>query len=553
MTPSNLCTATWWRWVSPLLAAVALSGCGSLMPQSQPRTPAPITSQVLNPAKAVLQQNKTTQDPTSGLKVDLSAPSLMPRQAAHLPVEPVVEVKLVDPLNPGVEVQLDEQSAQIDLWQRIRSGFQLPPLDSPLVADHERWYAARPEYVARMTQRSSRYLYHIVEEVQRRGMPMEVALLPFIESAFNPQALSSARASGIWQFMPATGKHFDLQQNLFRDDRRDVLASTDAALSYLQRLHRMFGDWHLALAAYNWGEGNVQRAIRRNQQQGLPTDYLSLSMPAETRHYVPKLYAVRNIVEAPEQFNLTLTRIDNHPYFLSVPIERDLDVELAARLAGMPVADFRALNPSMNKPVILAAGTPQVLLPYDNASQFKKNVRAHQGPLASWTAWQVPKTMRPDEAARKVGMSERELREVNRIPPRMLVKAGSTLLVHRSARHEDVSERLADSAMIALAPDAPPVKRRVVRAKSQETVRSLARRFGVTATQVAEWNKVGTKARFDKGQRVVLYLPTGKKNLASDSRKKGTKVAKASRADRDKTKSSRKAQRQSKVRVASVR
>jgi membrane-bound lytic murein transglycosylase D len=553
MTSSNLCTATWWRWASPLLAAVALSGCGSLMPQSQPRTPAPITSQVLNPAKAVLQQNKTTQDPTSGLKVDLSAPSLMPRQAAHLPVEPVVEVKLVDPLNPGVEVQLDEQSAQIDLWQRIRSGFQLPPLDSPLVADHERWYAARPEYVARMTQRSSRYLYHIVEEVQRRGMPMEVALLPFIESAFNPQALSSARASGIWQFMPATGKHFDLQQNLFRDDRRDVLASTDAALSYLQRLHRMFGDWHLALAAYNWGEGNVQRAIRRNQQQGLPTDYLSLSMPAETRHYVPKLYAVRNIVEAPEQFNLTLTRIDNHPYFLSVPIERDLDVELAARLAGMPVADFRALNPSMNKPVILAAGTPQVLLPYDNASQFKKNVRAHQGPLASWTAWQVPKTMRPDEAARKVGMSERELREVNRIPPRMLVKAGSTLLVHRSARHEDVSERLADSAMIALAPDAPPVKRRVVRAKSQETVRSLARRFGVTATQVAEWNKVGTKARFDKGQRVVLYLPTGMKNLASDSRKKGTKVAKASRADRDKTKGSRKAQRQSKVRVASVR
>jgi membrane-bound lytic murein transglycosylase D len=553
MTLSNLCKSTWWRWASPLLAAVALSGCGSLMPQSQPRTPAPITSQVLNPAKAVLQQNKTTQDPTSGLKVDLSAPSLMPRQAAHLPVEPVVEVKLVDPLNPGVEVQLDEQSAQIDLWQRIRSGFQLPPLDSSLVADHERWYAARPEYVARMTQRSSRYLYHIVEEVQRRGMPMEVALLPFIESAFNPQALSSARASGIWQFMPATGKHFDLQQNLFRDDRRDVLASTDAALSYLQRLHRMFGDWHLALAAYNWGEGNVQRSIRRNQQQGLPTDYLSLSMPAETRHYLPKLYAVRNIVQAPEQFNLTLTRIDNHPYFLSVPIERDLDVELAAQLAGMPVADFRALNPSMNKPVILAAGTPQVLLPYDNASQFKKNVRAHQGPLASWTAWQVPKTMRPDDAARQVGMSERELREVNRIPPRMLVKAGSTLLVHRSSRHEDVSERLADSAMIALAPDAPPVKRRVVRAKSKETVRSLARRYGVTATQVAEWNKVGTKARFDKGQRVVLYLPTGKKSLASDSRKKGTKVAKASRAERDKAKGSRKAQRQSKVRVASVR
>ncbi|HIV73043.1 MAG TPA: transglycosylase SLT domain-containing protein, partial [Candidatus Aquabacterium excrementipullorum] len=220
-----------------------------------------------------------------------------------------------DPLRPDTTLNLDDREAAKDLWGRVRQGFALPVLESELVADHERWYASRPDYVQRMTDRANRYLFHVVEEVERRGMPTELALLPFIESAFNPQALSTARASGIWQFMPATGKDFELKQNLFRDDRRDVLASTRAAMDYLQRLYRQFGDWHLALAAYNWGEGNVQRAIARNTKAGLPTDYLSLNMPPETRNYVPKLHAVRNIVANPSSFGLALSPIENHPYF----------------------------------------------------------------------------------------------------------------------------------------------------------------------------------------------------------------------------------------------
>ncbi|MGC4062079.1 MAG: transglycosylase SLT domain-containing protein [Aquabacterium sp.] len=184
-----------------------------------------------------------------------------------------------DPLRPEDVIDLADANATQDLWARVRRGYGLPPLDSTLVADHERWYVSHPDYVQRMTERANRYLYYVVDEIERRKMPSELALLPFIESAFNPQALSSARASGIWQFMPSTGKDFELKQNLFRDDRRDVLASTRAALDYLQRLYKQFGDWHLALAAYNWGEGNVQRAIARNQRQGLPTDYLSLNMP----------------------------------------------------------------------------------------------------------------------------------------------------------------------------------------------------------------------------------------------------------------------------------
>src|SRR5690606_16427034 len=184
--------------------------------------------------------------------------------------------------------------------------------------DREQCEASRPDHTERMVTRANRSICHPAEELERRNMPTELALLPFIESAFNPQAVSSARAAGMWQFMPATGKDFDLKQNFFRDDRRSVLGSTRAALDYLQRLHGMFGDWHLALAAYNWGEGNVGRAIQRNQRAGLGTAYTDLNMPDETRNYVPKLQAVKNIVAAPEQFRAELPLIENHPYFQAV-------------------------------------------------------------------------------------------------------------------------------------------------------------------------------------------------------------------------------------------
>ncbi len=401
-----------------------------------------------------------------------------------------------------------DESARTDLWVRVRRGFLMPELDSPLVRDREQWYATRPDYVARMTGRSSRYMFYIVEEIERRGMPTELALLPYIESAFNPQAVSSAKASGMWQFMAATGKDFALKQNLFRDDRRDVLASTRAALDYLTRLYSQFGDWQLALAAYNWGEGNVQRAIARNQKAGLPGDYASLKMPDETRLYVPKLQAVKNIVADPAQFGLVLPTLANHPYFLSVPIERDIDVDLAVRLSGVTPDEFKTLNPQMNKPVILAAGTPQVLLPYDNANRFLHGLAAHRGATASWTAWVVPRTLKPADAAREVGMSEAVLREVNNIPPKMLVKAGSTLLVPRGAtRHDDVSERLADSAAMSLAPDAPPLRKVSFKAGKKDSVATVAKRYRVGPEQVAQWNQVAPTAAFKSGQTVVVYTP----------------------------------------------
>ncbi len=345
-------------------------------------------------------------------------------------------------------------TSSADLWFRLRRGFSMPDLNSVLVQTHEQWYAARPEHVQRTSERASRYLFHIVEEVQRRNMPAELALLPFVESAFNPQAVSPANASGIWQFMPATAQSFDLRRNMFRDDRRDVLASTRAALDYLGKLHSMFGHWHLALAAYNWGEGNVQKALDRNRSVGLPTDYQSLQLPQETRHYVPKLLAVRNIIARPDSFGLRLPALDNQPYFWKVPIDRDIDLALAVELSGIEREEFAQLNPQINKPIILAAGTRQLLLPYDNARRFETNLKAHAGPLATWTTWSVPHKMRLSDVARQVGCSETLLREVNSIPRSMLVNGGSTLLVPRSRQsQEDVSTHLADNAVMSLTPE----------------------------------------------------------------------------------------------------
>ena len=399
----------------------------------------------------------------------------------------------VDPLRPDVHLDLDDRAARVDLWERVRRGFAMPDLDSPLVRERERWYASRPDYVARMTARGGRYLFYIVEELDKRGMPTELALLPFIESAYNPQAMSVARASGMWQFIPSTGRDFELKQNVFRDDRRDVLASTRAALDYLQKLYGMFGDWQLALAAYNWGEGSVQRAIAKNQRAGLPTNYQSLRMPAETQGYVPKLQAVKNIVANPASFNLTLPELFNHPYFLSVPIERDIDVALAVQLAGVPLDEFQSLNPQMNRPVILAAGTPQLLLPYDNANRFVRELPLYRGPLATWTAWQAPKTMKPAEAAHAVGMNEEQFREVNHIPARVSIKAGSTLLVPRgNALLADVSSTVADNGTMMLVADGPVLKKSSLKAGRNDSVASIA---------VALPGERGAGRRVELGQR----------------------------------------------------
>ena len=498
-----------------LVAVAALAGCATSSLPSPPSLPPP-------PADRVISADPLRTESTSPIPVLIPDPAASPPATNSAP-GPATELT---PITPGVigSSRVTATEPPKELWDRIRKGFAMPDLKNTLVTDSERWYSTRPDYIQRMTTRSSKYLFHIVEELEMRKMPTELALLPFIESAFNPQAVSSAKAAGMWQFMPATGKYFELKQNVFRDDRRDVLASTRAALDYLQKLHGMFGDWHLALAAYNWGEGSVGRALAKNQRAGRGGAYTDLDMPAETRQYVPKLQAVKNIVANPQSYSTELPLIENHPYFQQVLITRDIDVELAARLADVKLEDFKALNPSAHRPVILAAGTPQILLPWDSATVFQRNFEAYtQGQYASWTAWTAPSTMNPAEAARRTGMSEADLRSVNNIPPRMLIKGGSTLLVPRAgSMNKDVTVQVADNGHVALAPEAVS-RRSTVKARKGDSVASLARRYSVSASSVAEWNDVAATSLLKMGQQVVLFLPV-KARATPQSRSKSSAV-----------------------------
>ncbi|WP_251369255.1 transglycosylase SLT domain-containing protein [Polynucleobacter sp. AP-Sving-400A-A2] len=343
-----------------------------------------------------------------------------------------------------------------NLWIRIRDGFEMEPMNTPLEIEQVRWLSARPDYVHRSMARSSRYLFYIVQEVNARKMPTEIALLPFVESAFVTNAKSSAKAMGLWQFMPATGKDFRLTQNVFRDERRDVLQSTDAALDYLQRLHKQFGSWDLALAAYNWGAGNVSKAQKRNLAAGLPTNYLSLKMPNETRNYVPKLMAYRQIVLDPKAYGIVLPDLENHPYFVAVDVGSDIDVALVIQLSEIPEDEFHSLNPSFNKPVILSNANQQILLPFGHAEVFQENLKKYTKPLSSWTAVQVTKTESVEQAAKTLGVDADTLRAVNGIPKSMRIRAGSTVLVPKThQRPGDISVALAENGSLNLLKSAP--------------------------------------------------------------------------------------------------
>lgn len=274
-----------------------------------------------------------------------------------------------------------------ELWQRIREGFRMPDLDNALVRRRTREYAAGHQDLQRIFERSRIYLYHIVEEIENRGLPTELALLPIVESGFNPMARSPAQASGIWQFVPGTGRMYDLRQNAYYDGRRDIVDSTDAALDYLTKLFRRHGDWHLALASYNWGENAVARAVANNRKAGRRTDYWSLRMPRETRNYVPKLQALKNIISNPAKYGITLEPIPNERYFTTVLTgQRELDVALAARLAEMPVNEFKALNPGLSKAQIRSPKGTRIVLPSDKVAVFHENLARHDAARSNASA-----------------------------------------------------------------------------------------------------------------------------------------------------------------------
>ncbi len=410
----------------------------------------------------------------------------------------------------------DTNDVQEDLWGRIRDGYAMPDVESAYATKHETWYAARPDYIKRMIERSQRYLFHIVEEVQKRNMPTEIALLPMIESAFNPQANSTSKASGIWQFIPSTGKSFGLKQNWWIDNRRDVTAATNAALDYLQKLHGMFGSWDLALAAYNAGEGTVQRAIDRNRRQGLPTDYPSLSLPEETRNYVPKLQAIKNIVTDPEKFGLKIGSIPNRPYFARVTTPKQIDAKLAAQLAEISYDEFISLNPSYNRPVITSQGEKtQLLLPVWAAERFADNLASYDKPLTSWQTYNAKRGERMDNIARKFGLNVGELRDVNGLRATGKLRNSQTMLVpavYNGKPMSDASEIKSDSINAAemennnhidqtAEPTASPLV--IHRVKNGDTLQSLAKKYDTSAKSLMKINHLKS-AKLKTGQSLKI-------------------------------------------------
>jgi len=392
--------------------------------------------------------------------------------------------------------RIDRTVPPDDLWQRMRQGFGMPDLDGPLVREKTAWYAARPDMMQRNFARARKYLYHIVDELERRGMPSEIALLPMVESSFNPMAYSRAQASGLWQFIPTTGKRYSLEQNWWHDERRDIVASTNAALDYLSDLYELHGDWHLALASYNWGEAAVARAIEKNRAENLPTDYASLAMPKETQNYVPKLQALKNIIANPEPFGIALEPIPNRPYFTTVARSADIDVQLAAKLAEMPVEEFIDLNPGLNRPLLRADVSPRIVLPADRVERFHANLSKHDGDTA--VHWQVYHPRRDESleaVARKYKVPVARLKAVNGIHWRAR-KAPSLLVVPANGAVIDP-----DKLPLLYAPPLPGAGRFHIVRKG-DSLWGIARRYGLSVRDLKRWN--GNLRILRPGQRIEL-------------------------------------------------
>jgi len=488
-----------------------LAGLSIALLQACASQPVPAEMPVEEPTGAVLASSAPPA-PQPAVQPPAQPPVSLPDASGLPPFEGERRV-MQEPLR-GLR-KIDRTEPPADLWQRIRQGFAIPDLDGALVEKHTAYYAARPEYLQRVFDRSRLYLYHIVEEIEKRGLPTELALLPMVESAFNPMAYSRAHASGLWQFIPGTGRRFELKQNWWYDGRRDIVDSTTAALDYLTKLYELHGDWQLALASYNWGENGVARAIARNRAAGKPTDYVNLKMPTETRMYIPKLQALKNIITNPAPFGIVLDPIPNAPYFAAYTELRDIDVQLAAKLAEMPVEEFIALNPGFSRPLIRAAMTPRIVLPADKVDVFHENLIKHdENALVSWQSYQPKRGETLESIAKKFGLTLGQLKEVNGI----------------SARKRDVPGLLvvpvditAASGMrklpIMYAPPIPVVMRRIFHTiKPGETFDSIAQRYGVNIEDIKRWNRI---SRLATGQRIALEVRAPAKKGKPRSTAKG--------------------------------
>jgi membrane-bound lytic murein transglycosylase D len=462
------------KQVLPVVVLLTLAGCATSSPETAKKAPEP------TPAQATLAAG------------DVNVPSPLPVTALFESDKPV-EMK------PDVA-----KNDSADIWARLRKGFTMKPLDSPQVEREIQWFVNNPEYMQRMMERARLYLYYIADEVEKRGMPMEIALLPAIESAYKPHAYSRARAVGLWQFMPRTGKLYGLKANWWYDGRRDVQASTQAALDYLEKLYSDFdGDWHLALAAYNAGEGKIGRMMKYNERKGKSTDYQYLKLKRETQHYVPKLMAMVSIVADPDKYGVKLASIPNEPYFARVETGSQIDLGVVARLVDMPVDDLHDINPGYTRWATDPNGPHQLLVPANKKDALIAGLNnLPEEERVQWLHHVVKRGDNLHEIARHYGVTVPVVRTANNLRSNLL-RSGQDLLIPISARPlKPEVVRTAYHASTSQAARGEPVIHRVRRG---ETLSSIARRYNVVAVQLAKWNLMQMGDVLRRGQKLKIW------------------------------------------------
>ncbi len=470
-----------------ILLAVALTGCGNTLPVRQPTDTSPYTA---------------AQDDTPEQADSESTPLLSLGTGTEFEVP-----------TPETHRGLTPRLQAPDLWDRIRRGYRLKVPANRRVEQEIKWIAAHPDYLKRVRQRARPYLHFIVEEVEKRHMPTELVLLPVVESAFQPFAYSPGRASGIWQFIPSTGRMYGLKQNWWYEGRRDVVAATRAALDYLKSLAARFdGDWELALAAYNTGASNVRRAIRNNQKRGKATDFWSLDLPRETKGYVPRLLAVAKVVAAPEHYGVILESVPDQPYFSTVDIGSQLDLALAADMAGIPIDELYLLNPGFNRWATDPEGPHRLNLPLDRVKGFNARLaRLDPGKRLRWERYRIRSGDNLGRIANRHGTTVQVLKQANRLKGNR-IRAGKHLLIPLSNQPAEHYALSSGQRLARLQSSNRSGNKITHTVQPGDNLWDIARSYRVGHKTLARWNGISPKETLHPGQKLVVWTKNGGKS-----------------------------------------
>jgi membrane-bound lytic murein transglycosylase D len=498
--------------VSLLVAALlgmGLSACSSVKP----------VRVVAAPMSAPLVQFSAPMAASSALALPDEATTILPTVEED-------EVAQVD-MDP-VQLSPEDLAKFGDVWERMRRGFQMDTaIDNDRIAAQRNWYAQHQAYLDRMSARASRYMFHTVTEAEKRGIPTELALLPVIESGYDPFALSRAQASGMWQLIPGTAKILGVKQSWWYDGRRDVVESTRAAYDFLLSLHNKFGDWYLALAAYNCGPGAVQRAIDRNRDDGLPTDFWSLRLPAETMSYVPRLIAVAQLVAEPAKYGVTIQPIVNEPHFREVTMPAQIDLSKAAKLAGLTMDELYQLNPAFNHWATDPQGPHRLLVPSDTPDDFESQLASLPPPeQVQAVHYTVKRGDTLYSIASRYHVTPAELKRVNKLAGNRVHKGEELTIMRASSESEEFSQSQEQRLAKLEAAASAGKQGRAYKVRRGDTIFSVARRNHVNAKELARWNNISLHDHLHAGQHLTIMVASaGAGRIAIHSR--GGKLSKA--------------------------